>query len=139
MEALKPTLVIVEHVGSTSVPHLTAKPVIDLQVAVPEVRDEATYRPALESLGLVLRQREPDQRFFRPPAGQPRIVHVHVCEQGSEWEREHIAFRDALRDDPGLVSDYSNLKRRLAIAFRDDRLGYNDRKSAFIRSVIDRA
>jgi GrpB-like predicted nucleotidyltransferase (UPF0157 family) len=134
--ALDPTRVIVEHVGSTSVPGLVAKPVIDLQVAVTDVGDEASYRPGLESLGLVLRQRESGHRFFRPPAGQPRVVHVHVCQIGSEWEREHILFRDRLRDGDNLASDYAALKKQLAATFANDRLAYNEGKADFIRTVL---
>jgi GrpB-like predicted nucleotidyltransferase (UPF0157 family) len=127
----------VEHVGSTAVPGLVAKPVLDLQVAVPDVEDERTYRPALESLGLVLRVREPGHRFFRRPAGQPRTVHVHVCQRDSPWERDHLAFRDRLRARPELATAYADLKRRLADELGSDRAAYTDGKSAFIRSVLD--
>ena len=127
----------VEHVGSTAVPGLIAKPVIDLLVSVPDLADERAYRPALESLGLVLRAREPDHLFFRPPAGHPRTVHVHVCATGSAWEREHLAFRDELRARPDVAAAYAELKVRLAVEFRADRAAYTDGKAAFIRSVID--
>lgn len=84
--AIAPTVARVEHVGSTAISGLIAKPVLDLQMAVPDINDELAYRPGLESLGLVFRQREPDHRFFRPPAGEPRLVHVHVCEEfGSRY------------------------------------------------------
>jgi GrpB-like predicted nucleotidyltransferase (UPF0157 family) len=127
----------VEHVGSTAVPGLIAKPVIDLLVSVPELADERTYRPALESLGLVLRAREPDHLFFRPPAAHPRTVHVHVCATGSAWEREHLAFRDQLRARADIAAAYAELKVRLAVEFRSERAAYTDGKAAFIRSVLD--
>jgi GrpB-like predicted nucleotidyltransferase (UPF0157 family) len=127
----------VEHIGSTAVPGLVAKPVIDLQVSVPAVDDEQAYRPALESLGLVLRAREPAHRFFRPATGQPRTVHVHVCERGSTWEREHLAFRDQLRAHPDVAVAYAELKERLATEAGADRAAYTERKSAFIRDVLD--
>jgi GrpB-like predicted nucleotidyltransferase (UPF0157 family) len=111
--------------------------VIDLQVSVPDIEDEPAYRPALESLGLVLRAREPGHRFFRPPAGHPRTVHVHVCELGSTWEREHLAFRDELRARPELAAAYAGLKQGLAAAVGADRAAYTDGKSAFIRRVVD--
>jgi GrpB-like predicted nucleotidyltransferase (UPF0157 family) len=75
--------------------------------------------------------------FFRPPAGQPRTVHVHVCVMGSAWEREHLAFRDELRARADVVTAYAELKVRLAKAFGSDRAAYTDGKAAFIRSVID--
>jgi GrpB-like predicted nucleotidyltransferase (UPF0157 family) len=129
----------VEHVGSTAVPGLVAKPVVDLQVSVPDVDDEPAYRPALESLGLVLRAREPGHRFFRPPAGEPRTVHVHVCGRGSVWERETLVFRDRLRADPRIAADYARLKQRLAAELGADRAAYTEGKSAFVRSVVDSA
>jgi GrpB-like predicted nucleotidyltransferase (UPF0157 family) len=129
----------VEHVGSTAVPGLVAKPVVDLQVSVPDVDDEQAYRPALESLGLVLRAREPGHRFFRPPAGQPRTVHVHVCGRGSAWERETLVFRDRLRARPEIAAAYAELKQRLTAELGADRAAYTEGKSGFIRSVVDSA
>ncbi|WIV45235.1 GrpB family protein [Glutamicibacter nicotianae] len=131
-----PTLARVEHVGSTSIPGLIAKPVLDLQIAVPDLNDEAAYRTGLESLGLVLRQREPDHRFFRPPAGEPRLVHVHVCEQGSVWEHGVLRFRDRVRVDPKLAAEYATLKLGLADRFGTHRLNYNNGKAQFISRVI---
>ena len=133
---LAPTTVRVEHIGSTAVPGLVAKPVLDLQLAVPDVTDEMSYRPALEALGLVLRQREPEHRFFRPAAGEPRTVHVHVCQEGSDWERDHLRFRDRLIADPDLATAYGALKMQLARDHGDDRLAYNEGKSAFITAAI---
>jgi GrpB-like predicted nucleotidyltransferase (UPF0157 family) len=127
----------VEHVGSTAVPGLIAKPVVDLLVTVPDVDDEPAFRPPLEALGLVLRAREPGHRFFRPPAGQPRTVHVHVCDRGSVWEREYLVFRDRLRADPDLVARYAELKERLAAELGADRTAYTVAKAEFIRGVID--
>jgi GrpB-like predicted nucleotidyltransferase (UPF0157 family) len=137
--ALYPLPVRLEHIGSTAVPGLLAKPVVDLLVSVPDVDEEEAYRPALESLGLVLRAREPGHRFFRPPAGSPRIVHVHVCQRGSTWEREHLAFRDRLRARPDLAAAYVELKQRLAAQDGMDRVAYTEGKAEFIRSVVDSA
>ncbi|UXN32058.1 GrpB family protein [Glutamicibacter sp. M10] len=134
--AIVPTVARIEHVGSTSIPGLIAKPVLDLQVSVPDINDESEYRPGLESLGLVLRQREPDHRFFRPPAGEPRLVHVHVCEEGSVWEHDVLRFRDRLRADPNLAAEYATLKLGLADRFGTDRLSYNNGKAQFISRVI---
>jgi GrpB-like predicted nucleotidyltransferase (UPF0157 family) len=134
LSALRPR---VEHIGSTAVPGLIAKPVIDLQVSVPDIEDEMAYRPALESLGLVRRAREAGHRYFRPPAGQPRAVHVHVCELGSTWERACLVLRDELRARPELAAAYAELKQRLAAAVGTDREAYTDGKSDFIRRVVD--
>jgi GrpB-like predicted nucleotidyltransferase (UPF0157 family) len=129
----------IEHVGSTAVPGLAAKPVIDLQVAVPALADEGAYRPALESVGLVLRARAADHRFFRPPANAPRTVHVHVCEQGSAWEREHILFRDFLRTHPEQRRRYERLKRTLAESSQTNRASYAAGKAEFISKTLSEA
>jgi GrpB-like predicted nucleotidyltransferase (UPF0157 family) len=129
----------IEHVGSTAVPGLAAKPVIDLQVAVPRLADEQAYRPAIESIGLPLRARAPDHRFFRPAATAARAVHVHVCEQGSAWERQHILFRDFLRAHPDRREEYAQLKRRLAASVGGDRALYGAEKEDFISGTLEDA
>ena len=134
--ALGATARRVEHIGSTAVPGLAAKPVLDIQVAVPEVTDEMAFRPALEGLGLPLRAREPGHRYFRPPRGRPREVQVHVCDAGGSWERAHLLFRDYLRSHPGAREAYSALKRDLAAGFRGDRWAYNEAKTGFILDAL---
>jgi GrpB-like predicted nucleotidyltransferase (UPF0157 family) len=137
--ALGPAAVRIEHVGSTSVPGLAAKPVTDVQVSVSDLGDEASYIPAVESAGLVLRSREDARRFFRPPPGTPREVHVHVCQAGGQWEREHLLFRDYLRAQPETRAQYGELKRELAAVWHDDRAGYTEAKTAFILDTLDDA
>jgi len=134
--ALVPLQPRIEHVGSTAVPGLIAKAVIDLQVSVPDVADEPAYRFGLESLGLVLRAREPEHCFFRPPAQEPRVAHVHVCTQGSDWERDVLLFRDQLRARSDLTAAYACLKQDLARRVGDDRAAYNAGKASFILSVV---
>lgn len=128
-----------EHVGSTAVPGLAAKPVIDIQVSVPDADDEDAFRPALERLGLPLRTREPGHRYFRPPPGRPREVQVHVCDAGGEWERIHLLFRDYLRAHPAACEAYAVLKQGLARRFRGDRVAYNEGKSGFILDALEKA
>lgn len=138
-EALGETAVRIEHVGSTAVPGLAAKPVIDVQVSVPDVEDEAAYVAAIEAIGVPLRFREPGHRYFRPAAGKPRSVQIHVCRAGSDWEREHLLFRDLLRADPELRQAYGRLKLELAEHYRDDRLAYTDAKTTFILDALEDA
>ena len=126
----------IDHVGSTAVQELSAKPVLDLQVQVPDLHDEAAFRPPLESLDLVLRARSNEFCFFRPPAGRSREVHVHVCEIGSDWARDHLWFRDALRADDALMREYEALKLRLARSVGEDRSAYNRGKTEFIVRVV---
>lgn len=129
----------IEHVGSTAVPGLAAKPVIDVQVSVVDVEIEATYVQAIESLRMPLRAREPGHRYFRPPPGEPRAAHIHVCDAGSRWENDHILFRDYLRERPTARDAYADLKRGLARRYHDDRLAYNEAKTSFIFDTLDEA
>ena len=133
------TAVRIDHVGSTAVPGLAAKPIVDVQVSVPDVADEAPYLQELGSLGLYLRIREPGHRYLRPPPGEPRAVHVHVCEAGSRWEREHLLFRDYLRAESAVRDAYTALKLDLAARYRHDRLAYSEAKTGFILDALDHA
>lgn len=137
--ALGATVVRLEHFGSTSVPGLAAKDIIDIQLSVAAFAPEAAYRAPLERLGYEYRpDDEPEHRLFRleSPAGQ-RLVHLHLCEAGSDWERRHLRFRDRLRADPTLAAAYERLKRTLAPQFNDGN-AYADAKGPFIREVLAR-
>lgn len=137
--ALGATVVRLEHVGSTSVPGLAAKDIIDLQLSVPSFAPESRYRTPLEQLGYAYRpDDEPAHRLFRlqAPDGK-RLAHLHVCAGGSDWERNHLAFRDRLRADRALAADYEHLKRTLAPQFTDGN-AYADAKGPFIRGVLAR-
>ena len=133
------TAVRVEHVGSTAVAGLAAKPVIDIQVSVRDVEEEASYVPAIERLGVALRSRDAGHRYFRPAGAAPRTVQVHVIDAGSTWEREHLLFRDFLRADAETTDGYARLKLELARRYRDDRLAYNDAKTGFILDALEEA
>jgi GrpB-like predicted nucleotidyltransferase (UPF0157 family) len=137
--ALGATARRVDHVGSTSVPGLAAKPVIDIQISAPDLEDEPAYVPQIEALGIALRSRDPQHRYFRPSPGSPRDVQVHVCAVGSEWERQHLLFRDFLRADAPTRVAYGRLKRELAVRYRDDRIAYTEAKTGFILDAMDRA
>jgi GrpB-like predicted nucleotidyltransferase (UPF0157 family) len=112
---------------------------VDIDVGVVDLAAEDAYVPALESTGLELRLRAGWRRFFRPPAGQVREVHVHVCDPDGEWSREHLLLRDYLRANPVARDAYGALKRDLAARWRDDRPGYNAAKTAFILDTLDDA
>jgi len=129
----------VAHVGSTAVPGLAAKPIIDIQISVRDVEREAAYVPGIERAGVALRAREPGHRYFRPAGDRPRDVQIHVCDAGSTWERDHLLFRDYLRATPAARDAYGQLKIELADRYPDDRLAYTDAKSAFILDTLDAA
>ncbi|MDX6214916.1 MAG: hypothetical protein QOG99_500 [Frankiales bacterium] len=129
----------IEHVGSTSVPGLPAKPIVDIQVSVAELADESRYVPQLEGIGFQLRSRDDVHRYFRPFPSQPRDVHVHLCAAGSEWEREHLLFRDYLRTHDQACKEYSLVKRHAAATWFDDGIAYTDAKSELILTLLDAA
>ena len=127
----------VEHVGSTAVPGLAAKPTVDIQVSVAALEPMTAYRGALERLGYEhMPDKEfPEHRFFGWPGGvQPRTFNMHVCEAGSDWERRHLAFRDVLRADPAVAQEYAALKRELALRHGNDVESYADAKTDFIKA-----
>lgn len=129
----------IEHVGSTSVPGLAAKPVVDIQVSVADLADEDRYVPPCEAAGLQLRFRDDEHRYFQPLPGQPREVHVHVCQHGSGWERRHLLFRDYLRANADAREAYAATKREAARLWADQRAAYGEAKSDVILDVLDRA
>ncbi|SFA91215.1 GrpB domain, predicted nucleotidyltransferase, UPF0157 family [Amycolatopsis marina] len=126
----------VDHVGSTSVPGLAAKPIIDIDVSVPDVRDEAAYLSPLIAAGYRLRVREPGHRLVRTPE---RDVHVHVCSSGSDWERRHLLFRDWLRRDEHDRTEYERLKWELARRDWTDMNAYASAKGPLIAEITQRA
>jgi 16S rRNA processing protein RimM len=126
----------IEHVGSTSVPGLAAKPIVDIQVSVPDISDLDSYRGPLEALGYeyVYDPEFLEYPFFGWPArAQPRTYNLHVCEADTDWEQRHLRFRDRLRRDEGIRDEYAALKRDLALKHGNDIQGYVDDKDAFIR------
>jgi GrpB-like predicted nucleotidyltransferase (UPF0157 family) len=126
----------VDHVGSTAVPGLVAKPIIDIELSVPEVEDENAYLPPLASAGYLLRVREPGHRMVRTA---DRGVHAHVCSAGSDWERRHLLFRDWLRHSAGDREAYGQLKCQLARREWADMNEYAAAKAPLIDQITHRA
>jgi GrpB-like predicted nucleotidyltransferase (UPF0157 family) len=126
----------IEHVGSTSVPGLAAKPIVDIQVSVGDLLDEDRYVPGCEAAGLMFRLRDDEHRYFRPPFDVPREVHVHVCAVGSAWERDHLLFRDFLGTHSDACHAYATAKRAAAALWRDDSMGYTEAKSDVILDIL---
>lgn len=133
----------VEHVGSTSVPGLAAKPVIDLMALVCD--PDAVVGAARDDLwadGWHYVPPELDQRWWRrffvkpDPTGQHRYAHLHLIEVGQPRWREQLEFRDALRADAELARRYGDLKRRLAAEHPADREAYTEAKGAFVREAL---
>ena len=129
----------IDHIGSTAIPGLTAKSIIDIQVSVDDVADEAAYVPGFESLGVQLRNRDSEHRYFRPFAGLPRDVHVHVCNWGSAWERRHLLFVAYLKQSAGARNEYLAAKQAAVELWADDPVAYTEAKDAVIADITARA
>ena len=129
----------IEHIGSTSVPGLSAKPVLDIDVVV---RAAADLQPSIRQLeqGGYLHEGDlgiPGREALRCPPGSERH-HLYLLVEGSRELRRHLAFREALRADGALRDEYAALKRALAQRFPDERRGYTSGKSDFIEATLRR-
>ncbi|EFH79578.1 GrpB family protein [Ktedonobacter racemifer] len=130
----------IDHIGSTSIPSLAAKPVIDIQISVADFEPLDAFRVPLERLGYVFRPENPEltKRYFRESPGQPR-THIHVRRAGSVDQQIALLFRDFLRVHADVVAQYAALKTELAQRYRTDRNAYTDAKHPFIWQVIVQA
>lgn len=146
----------IEHVGSTSVPGLAAKPIIDMMPGLRSLDDAPPLISPLESLGYEYVPAfehdtssgpgMPLRRYFRKDENGARAYHLHIVEVGSPFWVEHLLFRDYLRAHPEVATEYARLKRELAAGFNaaltpasDINVGYTDRKTDFIEMIKARA
>ena len=138
--ALRDAAQRIDHIGSTAVPGLDAKPVIDIQISVAELEPVDPYRRALEGAGYRFRPNNAEltKRYFREAPGDRR-THIHVRRLGSWSEQFSLLFRDYLRAHLAEAERYAALKRTLAAAYREDRAGYTDAKAPFIWELMGRA
>lgn len=139
-QALGTVALRIDHIGSTSIPGLAAKPIIDLQLSVASFAPVDAYRLPLERLGYVFRPDNPDptKRYFHELPGERR-EQIHVRQAGSWFEQCALLFRDYLRAHPEDAATYARLKRELAEHYRDDASGYTRAKGPFIWDVLRRA
>jgi GrpB-like predicted nucleotidyltransferase (UPF0157 family) len=137
--ALGKVALVVEHVGSTSVPGLAAKPIIDIVLAVADSADERGYVPDLETAGYVLRIREPDWHEHRMFRRRDPAVQVHVFTAGSPEINRMLAFRDRLRTVPEDRKRYEAAKRELAARRWRYVQDYADAKSSVVEEIIANA
>jgi GrpB-like predicted nucleotidyltransferase (UPF0157 family) len=131
---------VFEHIGSTSVPGLCAKPVLDVVLGVGTLVEAEAAIPALSSAGFLYRPEHeaaiPDRRYFVRPEGQTLRVHLHAVQLGGLLWRQHLHFRNALRQDARLREEYSALKRGLAVTHARDKASYTEAKAPFICQVL---
>ena len=137
--ALGEQLVRLEHTGSTSVPGLAAKPIIDMALTVADPADEAAYAPRLEAAGYILRIREPDWLEHRLFKGPDADVNLHVFAADSVEVERMVGFRDWLRSHPEDRQLYERTKRELAARTWRHVQHYADAKTAVVEEIIARA
>lgn len=130
----------IDHVGSTAVPGLAAKPIIDIQVSVYNRDDDVSLIKQLTSIGFTFRADNPDKtkRYFRESPGM-REVHVHVRESGSIGEQLALLFRDYLRKNEESRTMYAAEKHRLMKLYDHDRPAYVEGKGPIVWSILQRA
>lgn len=145
-ESMGGLAVRIEHVGSTSVPGLAAKPVIDIQVSVVSLQTLGVYAASLAQIGyshIPFGAVDLVYPFFQRPAAWPSTHHIHLCVVDSEEERRHLAFRNYLRTHPAVAAEYAEIKRRLAAAHDgatlESREHYSLSKTPFISFVLKQA
>jgi GrpB-like predicted nucleotidyltransferase (UPF0157 family) len=136
-------VIAIEHIGSTAVPGLGAKPIIDIMPAVRSLADAEKCVEPLAGIGYeyVPEYNEliPERRYFHKGPDDARTVHLHMVEQTSEFWQRHVLFRDWLRTHPEDAQEYYRLKKELAARFGRDREGFTDAKGPFIESIVARA
>lgn len=126
----------IEHVGSTAIPDVPAKPVVDV-LALVEDPDRSAVTESIEESGYELRSDDGDRLFFARGPEDDRTHYLHVTAPGTEYAEEMVAFRDHLRRHPDVAAEYADLKRSLAERFPEDRDAYTEGKAAFVEGVLE--
>ena len=132
-------VLLLEHVGSTSVPGLCAKPIIDILLVVENSADELSYVPVLEDAGYILRIREPEWFEHRMFKGPDTDIHLHVFSKGATEIERMLRFRDWLRSNENDRNKYAQIKRSLAKKKWRHVQHYADAKTSIIQEILERA
>ena len=130
---------MLEHTGSTAVPGLAAKPILDILAGYAHLSSREKSIAALEDAGYTYRGEQgiPGRDFFR--RGEPRSYHIHLTQVGSQFWHDHLAFRDHLRADPESAASYQALKYELAARYPRNREAYIEGKASLVREILRRA
>jgi len=134
-------IAVVEHIGSTAIPGMPAKPIIDIMPGLDSCEDGVKTIEPLQQLGYEYFGENgiPGRFYFGLRYEQRSVIHVHIYEIGTEnWDR-HLIFRDFLRTHPMVAMQYAELKKELAVRYRNNRKAYTDGKGEFINSIVDEA
>ncbi len=141
LSLIGPHVACVEHMGSTAVPGLAAKPVIDILIGVHHLADDALFLPPLASLGYSYKPEHeavfPERRYLHRIINGVHTHHLHIVEPATDFFRQQLRFRDLLRAYPEEAARYEALKVQLAAQFRNDREAYTDGKSNLIQEILN--
>lgn len=129
----------VHHVGSTSVPGLPAKPIVDIQVGIKDLEEARACISLLESIGYCYYPYRPYMHWFCKPSPEHREFHLQLMEPAHPQWNARLTFRDYLRAHPETATEYAALKEELAEKFRDDRERYTKAKGQFVEDVLKKA
>lgn len=132
-------IIEIQHIGSTSIPGMMAKPIIDIGIAIERFEEGVVCIKPMGNLGYIYNGEKgiPRRHYF--DKGDPTAYHLHMLEQDSDEWKKHIAFRDFLRNNEEAVKEYARLKQQLAAKFRHDRLSYTEGKSEFVERILKTA
>jgi len=142
VDAIGHRALAVEHIGSTAVPGLGAKPIIDIMACVPERSDADDCIPLLRQIGytdITPEEGNADWFYCLGKSLHTVVYHLHLMRYGSEFSKKHLIFRDYLRTHPDVAREYYELKKRLASKYRSDRTVYTESKTSFIEAVVAKA
>ena len=136
LDALGNKVVAIQHIGSTSVPGLTAKPIIDLSLGIHRFKDVGKLTSILRKLGYKFDRKFQHRQFFAKGPNSKRTHYLHVMRyNGAKWKSDRL-FREYLRSHPKRLHTYANLKKELASQFPAERQKYSDGKDAFIKETL---
>jgi GrpB-like predicted nucleotidyltransferase (UPF0157 family) len=142
-ETFASTKAVIEHIGSTAVPGLAAKPVIDIMIGVAALSEAEGQIESLRAQGYeyvpAYEAQLPQRRYFRKPRAEPRTHHVHCVILGSSFWHDQLVFRNYLRANPTAAGAYATLKQDLASRYAADREAYSEAKSEFIAAILTHA
>lgn len=139
--AIGEIVIAIEHIGSTAIPSIVAKPIIDVIIGVKDLADVEKYLLSLAAIGYEDRGESgiPGRRYFRKGTEAISTHHLSVVEYGGDIWRRHLLFRDYLRDHKEAARRYDELKKDLAIKFKNDREAYTNGKGEFVEEILQAA
>ena len=133
----------IEHIGSTAIPGLGAKPIIDIMIGLHRLDDAAECIPPLEALGHKyhpeFEDQVPERRFFRKGPDEARTHHIHMVELASQFWNDRLLFREYMRTHEEDAMLYLLMKKELAVRFGSNRRGYSDAKASFVAAILSKA